>query len=144
MKISIITTFILLSSFLNTANAQVVTVGFNGNYSGIQYNLTNGSNKGNPSFGADIGFQIPLNKHWNIITGLGYSKFVTNASLNDNTMNSSNEVDDMGSAFTYQVVSKGYRETETLNAWQVPVQLQFVSSISKKTQWYFNNEWLLS
>jgi hypothetical protein len=138
MKITILTAFVILSGIMHTANAQVVTAGFNGNYSGIQYTPANGSNKGSLSFGADIGFQIPLSRHWNIITGLGYSKLVTRATLNDNTTYSSSEVDDMGSAFTYRVVTTGYRETQTLHALQVPLQLQFVSGLPENTQWYIN------
>jgi OmpA-OmpF porin, OOP family len=137
MKHIIITAF-LFGGMLFKTQAQEFTVGINAAQAGASYQLPNGKVQMKPSFGGEIGLQVPLGKHFQILSGLELFQYQSKATLADNQVYTHNEVDDMGSSFEYRVITSGYTETQSVTALRIPLILQLTTGSLEKTQWYFN------
>lgn len=134
----IIITASLLGGMLYQATAQEFTIGINAAQAGTSYKLPNGKVQLKPSFGGEVGLQIPLSNHLKILTGLDFFQYQSKATLTDNQVYSHNQIDDMGSSFEYRVVTTGYNEVQTASALRIPLMLQLTTGSLEKTQWYFN------
>ena len=134
----IIITASLLGGMLYQATAQEFTIGINAAQAGTSYKLPNGKVQLKPSFGGEVGLQIPLSNHFKILTGLEFFRYQSKATLADNQVYSHNQIDDVGSSFEYRVVTTGYTETQGISALRIPLMLQFTTGSLNKTQWYFN------
>lgn len=134
----IILTASLLGGVLFQSGAQEFTVGINASQAGTRYTLPNGSTSLKPSAGLELGYQAPLTKRLNLLTGLEVFRYGSKATLADNTVYAHNQVDDMGSAFEYRVATTGYTEKQSLTALRIPLVLQLIPGKPVKTDWYIN------
>ena len=134
----IIITASLLGGMLYQATAQEFTIGINAAQAGTSYKLPNGKVQLKPSFGGEIGLQVPLSNHFKILTGVEFFRYQSKATLADNQVYRHNQIDDVGSSFEYRVVTTGYTETQGISALRIPLMLQFTTGSLNKTQWYFN------
>lgn len=105
--------------------------------SGLQYTVDNGAASMKPGFQAGIGYTRWLSPHWGILSGLELGYYHTRMSLNPNTAFSSNQVDDAGDAFEYQVHVRGYQEHQRLYTINIPIEALYQTGIGRHTQWYF-------
>ncbi len=134
----LIITASLLGGMLFRSRAQEVTIGINTAQSGASYKLPYGSSSVKPSFGGELGLQIPVSHHLNLITGLEAFRYKSAATLADNQVYSYNQADDMVSYFEYRVTTKGYSETQNFTALRLPLMFQYIAGSAAKTQWYLN------
>ncbi|MGN6437554.1 MAG: hypothetical protein ACTHMM_13525 [Agriterribacter sp.] len=103
---------------------------------GLQYKLENSESRPQIGGGIGIGYAYALNDRWQLLTGLSGELFRTNATLKDGAVFSSYQVDETGSAFQYNVTTKGYRESQRFFAIGIPVKLQYHTT--GHVQWYAN------
>lgn len=134
----IIITAALLGGVLFQSNAQEFTIGINAAQAGTSYKLPNGKVQLKPSFGGEIGWQVPLSNHIKVLTGVEFFRYQSTATLSNNQVYKHNQIDDVGSAFEYRVVTNGYSEAQTVSALRIPLMLQLTTGSLEKTQWYFN------
>jgi OmpA-OmpF porin, OOP family len=134
----IIITASLLGGMLFQTKAQEFTIGINAAQAGTSYKLPNGKVQLKPSFGGEIGLQVPVSKHFKILTGIKFFRYQSKATLADNQVYTHNQIDDMGSYFEYRVVTASYAETQRMTALRIPVMFQFSAGSFNKTQWYFS------
>lgn len=135
-QIVIVTTLLCMLGFAATAQ---FSIGINGGYHGLKYDLIDGKSSIKPAVGLDFGFTKPFkNKHWALFVGMGANYYNTTAKLNSGTSVIANHVDDMGAGFEYRVVSKNYEEKQQMIGIGVPVFIQFSSGNHKKMNWYIN------
>jgi OmpA-OmpF porin, OOP family len=134
--IKTIACFCLLASQLQT-KAQEFGIEANGGLQGLQYSITNGNVKLQPGGGLGADYTFTLGKHWGVLTGITANYYATKATLQDNAVFSSYQVDDAGSAFQYNVKTVGYSETQRLLAAGIPIMVQYHTAGSG-AQWYIN------
>ncbi len=137
MKRLIITAF-LFGGMLSQTKAQEITAGINAAQSGASYGLPYGNTSLKLSLGGELGLQVPVSKHLNLLAGAEVFRYKSTATLADNQIYSYNQADDMGSYFEYRVTTKGYGETQSLTALRLPLTLQYTTGNAAKTQWYLN------
>jgi outer membrane protein OmpA-like peptidoglycan-associated protein len=118
------------------AQSQEISLSTAGGFSGLRYTMQNGTATLKPGFQAGVGYTRFFNRSWGISTGLGLGHYQTKAKLDPNTVYSSYQVDNEGSAFEYRVKAKGYEETQHLYAVNLPMLLQYQSLPAHKTQLY--------
>ncbi len=128
----------LLGGMLFQTKAQEVTIGINAAQAGASYKLPNGKVQLKPSFGGEIGWQFPISNHFKVLTGLEFFRYQSKASLANNQVYSHNQIDDVGSAFEYRIITNGYSEMQSVTAIRIPLMLQFTTGSLERTQWYFN------
>lgn len=122
-----------------TCNAisQELSVELNGGAQGLHYTIDNGNAKLQPGGSLGIGYSFPVQKHWDVITGINGGYYATKATLYNGAPFSSFQVDDMGSAFQYNVKTTGFQEKQQFWAAGIPVLLQYHTA-GEKGQWYIN------
>jgi len=125
---------ILLSTGMN---AQFY-VGVQTGVANLQSNV-NGAVAGNRLGGAVKGGYIySLTKHIGVGTGVEFAQYNQNVSFGKTTALLTNfEVDQTGSAFAYNVTSENYIEKQTLNAVQIPLFLQYKTTINTGVDFNF-------
>lgn len=119
-----------------TAMAQQPSLEIQTGAQGLQYQLNNGESMLRAGGSLDIGYSYPLGGSWDLLTGVGGGYYSTKATSKDGTVYSSYEVDNTGSAFQYNITTRGYTETQQFFAVGIPVKLYYNSS--GKTKWYAN------
>lgn len=82
------------------------------------------------------GYIYNLNAVFGIGTGIEYMQYKQDVNLNNNTYTSV-MVDDTGSAFLYNQEVSGYSERQTLNAFQVPLFIQYKKELNATNSFYF-------
>lgn len=124
MRTLIIICFSLLL-FVYSAKSQRVSIEVNGGLQGLRYKLENGDSK--PQFGGRIGasYHQALNKKWKLLSGISGEFYSTKATLKNGVVFTSDEVDQAGSAFQFNVVTQDYEETQHFYAIGIPVKLQY-------------------
>ncbi|CAM2839855.1 hypothetical protein SAMN05444143_101865 [Flavobacterium succinicans] len=106
-------------------------------YVGLQSGIGNiqstiaGTKEGNRLGGAvKAGYIYSLNTHFGIGSGLEFSQYKQYVSLSQPTATLANfEIDASTSAFSYNVTTKNYMEKQTLHALQIPLFVQYNTSI---------------
>lgn len=84
------------------------------------------------------GYIYSLTNHFGIGTGLEFSQYKQDVSLNNSSEALTNfEVDPAGSAFIYNITTSNYREEQTLHAIQIPLFLQYKTNIAKGVDFNF-------
>ena len=85
-----------------------------------------------------VGYIYSFTNHFGIGTGLEFSKYNQEISLKNSTETLTNfEIDPSTSAFVYNVTTSNYREKQTLQAIQIPLFLQYKTTISKGVDFNF-------
>lgn len=131
-------TIICLSLLLiaGSAGAQKLDLQAAAGMQGLNYKLTNGSSRLGVGGGLGVGYSYPLNNQWQLLSAASAELFNTRATLKDGAVFSSYQVDESGSAFQYNVITRGYEETQRFFALAIPVKLQYTHQ--GKTAWYAN------
>lgn len=84
------------------------------------------------------GYIYSLTTHFGIGTGLEFSQYKQDVSLNNPMGTLTNfEVDPSTSAFVYNMTTSGYEEKQTLQAVQIPLFVQYKTNISKGVDFNF-------
>lgn len=126
-----------LLAITGTAISQELSIEANGGLQGLHYEFSGGSAKPQAGGTLGVGYMFRLHNHWNVLTGINGSYYATKATLNGTLPYSSFQVDDMGSAFQYNIKTTHYQEKQTFWAVTVPLMLQYHTT-GEKTQWYIN------
>ncbi|TRX00599.1 outer membrane beta-barrel protein [Flavobacterium gawalongense] len=114
-------------------------------YVGVQTGIGNiqsdvkGTIAGNRLGGAlKAGYVYSLTNHIGIGTGVEFSQYKQEVSLNNSSETLTNyEVDPSSSAFVYNVTTSNYNEKQTLHAIQIPLFLQYKTNINKGIDFNF-------
>ncbi len=106
--------------------------------SGLQYKSQYGKSKILPSLGAEIGYTKVFSNHWALLTGIGVTRYATDATVTNGSTLIQNQVDDVGAAFEYRDKPTEYMETQRLYGVNIPLMMQYRTGNEKKVQWYFN------
>ncbi len=125
-----------LITISHTVSAQELGIGISGGMQGLQYK--SGTQNSQLKIGGmlDIGYTFPLGKKTGIVTGISIGNYAAKIKLQDGETFSYYQVDDVGSAFKYNVITHGYTEQQRFLAAGIPVLLQYHTL--GKTQWYIN------
>lgn len=83
-----------------------------------------------------VGYIYNLNSVWGFGTGLEYAKYKQNVTVKNDTYTSI-VIDDTGSAFEFNQNLAGYNESQTLNAFQVPLFVQYKKELTETNSFYF-------
>jgi len=84
------------------------------------------------------GYIYSLNTHFGIGSGLEFSQYKQEVSLYQPSATlSSIEIDASTSAFIYNVTTKNYKERQTLHALQIPLFIQYKTTINKGIEFNF-------
>ncbi len=126
-----------LGGVLST-RAQEIGVQAHAGLSRLQYSASGASSQAGLGEGFGLFYSIPVHKHWSIVSGIGADHYTGKTSLQDNTFFTENMVDASGSAFQYQVTTKGYQEKQSFWAVTIPVMAAYETSISSHWRWYAN------
>lgn len=85
-----------------------------------------------------VGYVYALTDHFGIGSGIEFSQYKQVVSLFEPSGSLSNfEVDESTSAFVYTVTASNYKEQQTLHAIQVPLFVQYKTSINKGVDFNF-------
>ena len=85
-----------------------------------------------------VGYIYSLTDHIGIGSGVEFAQYKQKVSLNQGSTTLTNyEVDQTGSAFSYSVTTGNYKESQTLQAIQIPLFLQFKKNINKGIDFNF-------
>jgi len=133
----IVGTAVCLAAIITRAGAQELGVELNGGLQGTQYQLQNGRVTQLPAGSLGLDYSFRLGSRWDLLTGIIGGLYRTQASLPDGTVFTYDEVDDVGSAFQYNVKTTGYKETQQFIAVNIPLMLQYHTT-GARTQWYFD------
>ncbi len=126
---------VCLTAIITRSGAQELGIELNGGLQGTRYQLLNGQNKQLPGGSLGLSPIFRLSSHWGLRTGITGGIYRTQVTLQDGIVFTSDQVDNTGSAFQYNVKTEGYKETQRFFAASVPLLLQYHTAGS--TQWYF-------
>jgi OmpA-OmpF porin, OOP family len=126
---------VFLTAFITRSGAQELGIELNGGLQGMRYQLQNGQNKELPGGSLGLSHIFCLSSRWGLRTGIIGGIYRTQASLQNGVVFTSDQVDDAGSAFQYNVKTEGYKETQRLFVASIPLLLQYHTA--GRTEWYF-------
>ncbi|HET6255313.1 MAG TPA: OmpA family protein [Puia sp.] len=118
-------------------SAQGLSVEVNGGLQGTRYSLHNGATQLLPGGSLGLLYTFQLRDRWSLLAGITGGIYRTQATLSDGAVFSNYQVDDVGSAFQYNMKVEGYKETQRFFAAGIPVMLQYYTPGAGR-QWYFN------
>ena len=128
---------ICFAALITQAGAQEFGIELNSGLQGMYYTLQNGQSKLLPGGSLSLNYTFSLSSQWGLLTGVTGGLYRAQATLPDGVVFTSDQVDDAGSAFQYNVKTTGYIETQRFIAASIPLQLQYHTA-GPGTQWYFN------
>jgi outer membrane protein OmpA-like peptidoglycan-associated protein len=117
------------------AVAQEVGIELNGGMQGAPYTKQSGESKVLPGGSVGVSYLFRVSRQWGLLSGVTGGVYRTQASLPDGRF-IYNRVDDVGSAFQYDVKISGYKETQQFFAASIPLLLQYHTA-GKGGQWFF-------
>jgi outer membrane protein OmpA-like peptidoglycan-associated protein len=128
---------ICFTAMIIQARSQRLNIELDGGLQGTKYSLPNG--KTHPQSGGSLGlsYTYPLRSDLDLIAGISGGIYRTQATLQNGSVFSTYLVDDLGSAFKYNVKPTGYRETQRFLAVSVPLLVQYHTS-DEPLQWYID------
>jgi outer membrane protein OmpA-like peptidoglycan-associated protein len=126
---------VCFTAIFTQAGAQELGIELNGGLQGMKYPLQNGQNKQLPGASLGLSYIFRLSSRWGLHTGITGGLYRTQATLQDNTAFTSDQVDDAGSAFQYNLKTEGYKETQQFFAASVPLLLQYHTA-GTGAQWW--------
>ena len=129
---------LILSITFNTAQAQKPNLkifefeisGFSGLF-GISGSIPNGSIKPGVGYQFSVDGKYYFSSNWRIGVGVGYSSYLSNAKLDNYSLNSP-AIDDLGDNFEFRVTASGINEKLKMSAIEVPVFLEYLRKMSDK------------
>ena len=133
-KIAVLVICLIANS--GKVGAQGLGIELNGGLQGMQYKLSGGQSSLLPGGSLGLTYTFRISGGWGIRTGILGSVYRTQASLKDGTY-TNGQVDDVGSAFMYNVKVAGYKETQQFFAATIPLLLHYHSG-GPGVQWYFD------
>lgn len=125
-----------LTALAITAQAQEFGIELNAGMQGLHYKLNQASGKLQAGGSLGVNYNFPISSRWGLLTGISGGYYNTKTTLNNGSIISSFEVDDLGSAFRFDTKATGYKETNSFLAAGIPIMVQYQSC--GKTQWYMN------
>src|ERR1700733_11842177 len=125
---------VCLTAIITQSGAQELGIELNGGLQGMRYQLQNGQNKQLPGGSLGLSHIFRLSSRWGLRTGVVGGIYRTQATLQDGVVFTSDQVDDAGSAFQYNVKTEGYKEAQRFFVTSIPLLLQYHTAGS--TQWY--------
>jgi outer membrane protein OmpA-like peptidoglycan-associated protein len=128
---------LLITGLVPGAGAQALNIGFEGGLQGTQYTVPNGQVQPQPGGTLGLGYSFRLGSSLDLLSGVNFGIYRTKATLRDGVISSAYQVDDLGSAFQYNVNAKGYQEIQRFYAVSIPLLLQYHTQ-DPLLQWYFN------
>jgi OmpA-OmpF porin, OOP family len=134
---NIIGVVVCFTAIITQAGAQGVEIVLNGGLQGTQYPLQNGQNQQMPGGSLGLNYTFLLDSRWGLVTGISGGLYRTQARLQGNSVFTSYQVDDAGSAFQYSIKTEGYKETQQFFAASIPLMLQYHTA-GAGAQWYFD------
>src|SRR5215471_18627134 len=137
MVVKKIRAVVFLIAIALQANSQELGIELDGGLQGMHYSIQNGQTKVLPGGSLGLNYTFKLSSQWGLLTGITGGLYRTEATLQDGRTFSYNQVDDVGSAFQYNLKFTGYKETQQFFAAGIPLLLQY-HSVGTKRQWYFN------
>lgn len=133
-KIGIVVSFTIL---IIKAYSQELGIQLDGGLQGMPYSLQNAQTKQLPAGSLGLNYTFRLGTQWGFLTGINGGLYRTQITLQDGRTFSHYEVDDVGSAFQYNLTPTGYKETQQFFAASIPLLLQY-HTIGTGRQFYFN------
>jgi OmpA-OmpF porin, OOP family len=133
----IIGIIVCLAAVITQTDAQGLSIGLDGGLQGAQYRLQDGTTKLLPGGSLSLLYSFPVKGPWSLLTGITGGVYRTEAQFPDGTVFSDYQVDDVGSAFQYNMKTTGYKETQQFFAAGIPLMLQYHAA-GAGTQWYIN------
>jgi hypothetical protein len=130
---------ILLSlSVTNLIVAQKGNFYFSLQEGGTKINDKNDFVSNSAKFGTSIkaGYVYNLNEQLGLGTGLEYAMYNLKSQVVNGDTYSTILIDDVGSAFEYRVKTTGYKEEQTLQAFQIPLFLQLKTALIASNSFY--------
>ncbi len=124
-----------LTAIITRSGAQELGIELNGGLQGTRSRLQNGQYKQLPGGSLGLSYIFSLNCRWGLRTGIIGGIYRTQATLRDGVVFTSDQVDDAGSAFQYNVKTEGYKEIQRFFVASIPLLLQYHTVGSR--QWYF-------
>lgn len=115
--------------------AQEISLSINPGFSGLNYNINNGSNKIDLGYRLGLGYTFFLNNNWAILSAAEYSFFSNSSTLNDGT-HISYQIDSDMDVFEYRVKTRNYKEYSKFSTISIPLMLQYHTS--KNIQFFIN------
>jgi OmpA-OmpF porin, OOP family len=128
---------VCFAAIITQAGAQGVGIEVNGGLQGTQYQLQNGHDKPLPGGSLGLDYTFRLGSRWGLLTGITGGVYRTQASFPDGISFLYDQVDDVGSAFEYNLKATGYRETQQFFEAGIPLLLQYHTA-DPGTQWWIN------
>lgn len=135
-KIATIGFCLLMCSF--KGQSQEFGLELNGGIQGLRFDIAGGG-QGKPQTGGGVNvhYIFPLSSHFGLLAGIGCGYYNTKVSPQNEATYSSWQVDNTGSAFQYNISTKGYSETQRFFGANIPVMLHY-HTVGNNTQWYLN------
>jgi OmpA-OmpF porin, OOP family len=124
-----------LAAIINQAGAQALGIELDGGFQGTHYQLQNGQTKPLPAGSLVLTYTFRLGDRWGLITGFTGGIYRTKATLQDGVIFTTGQVDDVGSAFQYNVKTVGYKEIQSFFGASIPLLLQYHTT-EAGMQWY--------
>jgi OOP family OmpA-OmpF porin len=127
---------LLMCSF--NGQSQEFGIELNGGIQGLRFDI-GGGGQSKPQAGGSAGvhYIFPLSSHFGLLTGIGCGYYNTKASPQNDATYSSWQVDNAGSAFQYNISTKGYSESQRFFGANIPVMLHY-HTVGSNTQWYLS------
>jgi len=126
-----------LAALVTRPSAQGLGIELNGGLQGTKYQLQNGQSQPLPGGSVGLNYTFRLSSRWDLLTGIAGGLYRTQATLRDGVISSTDQVDDAGSAFQYNMTTVGYKETQQFFTVGIPLLLQYHTT-GARTQWYFD------
>lgn len=135
MKIKILISLFLICTLFG--QAQDISIKIEGGTSGISYDSSMGNGTFGYSGGLGVNYTCFFAKNWGLQTGVE-ARYNSNVfDLDNNEQLISNEIDNQASAFEYIVNPNEYTEKQHFYSFSIPVMLQYQTSTSNTTGFYF-------
>jgi outer membrane protein OmpA-like peptidoglycan-associated protein len=133
----IIVAGVFFSLIIFRASAQELGIEVSGGLQGTKYQLQNGQNSLLPGGSLGVNYTFRLSGQWGLVSGVMAGLYQTKATLQNGVVFTSDQVDDAGSAFQYNIKPTGYKENQQFFTAAIPLLLQYHTEGAGR-QWYFN------
>lgn len=105
--------------------------------SGLNYNTEKGESSIGLGFTMGLNYSYPLkDNRWSVVGGIQLAKYNSRISLDNDFQYVSNEVDDKGSAFQFQVIANEYKESQSLYSLNIPLLIEYATYVSRYSKFY--------
>lgn len=135
IKKSIIIVLALLTAVLTQAeehkNQQYIYINIGGRNS-LSYKLKDGTQENQMGSTLNIGYSVFINKHFGLLTGVGFQNFGAISTINKQIINP--DIDSEGENFEFRANYKNWKEKQNSLFLDFPIAIQYRQLISSKFQ----------